>query len=184
MQSVLNLISDTNIFDSKFNEESSPLPEFDLTLNRQSDQSDSEIINVLIIKGSSYKSTYSIIEIFSFLYDIIKLIKYLDASLLETVIYQLSKILKLYLTYCKETIIDGAGVIKGKMKSISQKHIILLNSNSTMLSFLLEKISENISKTFHTKYEIILPSFQDLLVTINNINSDCKGKIYDLFYQT
>lgn len=139
---------------------------------------------MLVISNTSYKITNSILEIISFINEIIKLLNYLDQSLLETVIYQFVKITKNYLTNCRETIIDGEGVIKGKMKSISQKHIILLNSNSIILTYILNHLSINIQKTFPSKQEIILTALKDLLNILNKTCQDCKEKIYDLFYQT
>jgi len=134
--------------------------------------------------NGSFKSTLSCLEIIAFIYEIVKLINYLDIGLIETIIYQLVKIMKHYLTACKEFIIDGEGVKRGKMKSITQKHIVLLNSDSIILLNLINHISKNISSEFPSKFEIVQHSLKDLQNIIGKLNQDCKEKIYDLFYQT
>lgn len=135
--------------------------------------------------NNSFKILHLTNELIYFMFDTIKLIIYFDNSLIETIVYQFVKILNQFLTISKNIIIEGEGVKKGRLKSISQKEISMLAAisnigKSIIISFIKYFSS---SEAYNEKQEIVLPALNDSLKQFEKLISCCKEKIYELFKQ-
>lgn len=154
--------------------------------NETSTQSDdlSTNIGLFNLKDCKYKISSSTLEILNFYYDTFKVIIYFDISLSETIIQQFVKLIKMYLNYCKEVIIEGEGVKKNKLKSISQKEISLLYANISLIETIVLHFIQNFSSDLmqESNLEIIIPSLNSILSTIQKIRQSCKDKIRELFF--
>lgn len=140
---------------------------------------------LLFINESKFKVTNSSLELLYFVYDTAKVICYFDSNLSETIVYQFVKIVKYYLNFSKEIIIQGEGVKKGKMKSISQKEISLLCANICILETVILQFIKNFScQMMDEKQEIIIPSLNELLSITKKMHNNCKEKINELFQTT
>jgi hypothetical protein len=139
----------------------------------------------LEIKDLKYKTTISTLELINFIFDFIKLVSHFDISLCETTVYQFVKILKFFMTFCKETIIEGEGVKRGKLKSISQKEISMLCANINIIEGILFEIIKNFSSEYlDEQQEILIPSLNEILNYARKLHIYCRDKINELFQFT
>lgn len=142
-------------------------------------------IPLIEVNETKFKVSASFLEIINFIFDTVKVFCLFDMSLCETIIYQFVKIIKFYIQFCKETVILGEGVKKGKLKSISQKEISLLCGNICVLESIIIQLIKNMSSNLmEEKQEIIIPSLNELLNISRKVHINCREKIKELFDAT
>lgn len=153
--------------------------------NSENSQNSMPQNSLLGIRDVKFKFTNSILELINFIFDFVKLISHFDISLCETTVYQFVKILKFYLVFCKETIIEGEGVKRGKLKSISQKEISMLCANINIIEAILFELIKNFSSEYlEEQQEILIPSLNEVLNYVRKLHIYCKEKINELFQFT
>lgn len=153
--------------------------------NLENSQNSIPQTSLLEIRDVKFKFTNSILDLINFIFDFVKLISHFDISLCETTVYQFVKILKFYLVFCKETIIEGEGVKRGKLKSISQKEISMLCANINIIEAILFELIKNFSSEYlEEQQEILIPSLNEILNYVRKLHIYCKEKINELFQFT
>lgn len=125
---------------------------------------------------SCFKVMNVTLDLILFIYETIKLILYFDDSLVDAIFYQFSKILSSFYSFSNETIIEGEGVKKGKLKSISQKEISMLSANIVIIRNVLTVLIKN-----YEDQEMTVQVFTDLYNVYGKLKINCKEKIYELF---
>jgi hypothetical protein len=142
----------------------------------ESSQEDTQV-TMLDVYGRGFKTTNSILYLINFVYESIKLLNIFDSSLTETIIFQFSKLVITFVNICKNTIIEGEGYKRGRLKTISQKEISILCANMNIIRGIVNVLMDNITQ------EDLHQSLSNILKNTQLVINNSKQRISELFIQ-
>jgi hypothetical protein len=128
------------------------------------------------INHNKFKIINATIDLINFTFEAVKILTIFHISLRETIIYQFSKIISNFVHISKETIIDAEGVKKGKLKSISQKEISMLNSTLCIIKNIVSVFIREFS--YDDNIVLVLNNLQQ---NIYKVTLSCREKMNELF---
>jgi hypothetical protein len=169
---ILNLFKSTNL--QKKNVDKTDTYEYFIYFETSHENTDTPMLDVY---GKSYKATNCILYLIEFIYETIKILNIFDITLTETIVFQFSKIIITYVNLCKETILEGEGYKRGKLKTISQKELSTLCANMNIIKGIIDVLLINIAQ------EELQQSLSNILKNVQLVLNNSKQRIAELFIQ-
>jgi hypothetical protein len=144
-------------------------------LNNEQNSTTILISNLIEIEGLKLKISNSTINLICHFFEAFKMMLICDDSLLPHISDSLSFNITKYLDIINETVLQGEGVKKGKLRAITQKEISIVCSNAVIVKKIIKIFGFN---------QLLTAIFSDLKEKIESIINTCKCKISELFEQT
>lgn len=152
--------------------------ESNFILKEEDKQAQEQNLDVITISNNNFKQIKASLTLINFIYETYKILFFIkNARHNQTIILQLCKVIELFISKCKNEIVDGNGKIRKDQRPITEKEFLLLNSVSSCI----EKIIFNFNISFLCENdEIITNQLNKTLKKLNEVHKSCSTTIVQL----
>lgn len=137
--------------------------------------SEGELKATIELNKNGYKVMLTMLELINLIFDSYKMLIIMETLLSSKIVSWIAKILKSFVDSNYLIVLEGEGVKKGRLKSVSQKEISVTSANALIIRNLFYILINGIQQEDNRANE--------LLTSLNNIESSCEAKMSDLFQQ-
>ena len=152
--------------------------ESNFILKEEDKQDQEQNLYVITISNNNFKQIKASLILINFIYETYKILFFIkNARHNQTIILQLCKVIELFISKCKNEIVDGNGKIRKDQRPITENEFLLLNSVSSCI----EKIIFNFNISFLCENdEIITNQLNKTLKKLNEVHKSCTTTIVQL----